>query len=474
MSSKPNILVIMSDQHAPDAIGQLGHPVVQTPALNGLMDRGLTFTSAYSAYPMCTPARASFMTGHLAPEHGVWELGSPLRSDLPTWSHVLRRAGYRTTICGRMHFVGPDIMHGFEHRIFPQYAGVDPVSPHTYADWDEPQGVDHVMVEAVNGAGAQDGATRAEIYDRGVFEAAMAELDSCALNSDPWALTVGFFQPHFPFRISQPWFDQYEGLEIPLPRTPPAGESFGSLIPQQLNNSRKFLGLSDDGLTDDAIRMARCCYYAMISQVDDMIGRMVHRLDELGLADNTWIVYLSDHGENLGEHGLWSKLNFYEDSVRTPLIVVPPNYRMGGRKCGAHVSHIDWFPTVAELAGCETWIEEMPGRSLMPLLETPSESWRGRVVISDYACVGTRVPMRMVLRDNCKASFAAGLPPTLFDLTVDPHEWHDQASDPSRQSLIQDLEGLARQDGWDEHLILEHVRTLQRRLRFIGESESNR
>ncbi|MDP6119037.1 MAG: sulfatase-like hydrolase/transferase, partial [Planctomycetota bacterium] len=105
--SKPNFLVIMSDQHSPDAIGASGHPAVKTPALDSLENRGVTFTSAYCNYPMCTPSRASFMTGLLASDHGVWELGSSLRSDIPTWAHALRGAGYQTSISGRMHFIGP-------------------------------------------------------------------------------------------------------------------------------------------------------------------------------------------------------------------------------------------------------------------------------------------------------------------------------------------------------------------------------
>ena len=123
MTEKPNFLIIMSDQHAPDSIGGMGHPAVKTPSLDQLMSAGISFRNAYCAYPMCTPSRASFMTGQLTPEHGVWELGSPLRSDIPTWAHVLRNAGYATSISGRMHFVGHDQMHGFERRLVSRIRG---------------------------------------------------------------------------------------------------------------------------------------------------------------------------------------------------------------------------------------------------------------------------------------------------------------------------------------------------------------
>lgn len=470
MPDSPNFLIIMSDQHAPDTIGGLGHPAVQTPALDSLMARGVTFTSAYCAYPMCTPARASFMTGMLTPQHGVWELGTPLRSDLPTWAHVLRTAGYRTTICGRMHFVGPDLMHGFEHRIYPQKSGTAPVPPYAYADWDHPQEDDHVMIRAIREAGPTDKPTDAEQYDTGVCEAALQEIKQRAASGDdqPWALMVGLFQPHFPFRISQPYYDRYDGIEIPMPRIPPDDASYASLIPPQLADSRKFLGLTTDGASDEEARTARRCYYAMITQIDEMVGRLVDRLQALGLGDNTWVVYLSDHGDNMGEHGLWSKLNFYEDSVRTPLIIAPPRYSQGGARCAANVSHVDWFPTVLDMVGDGGWIEELPGRSLVPLLENPDDMWIDRAVFSDYACVGTRVPMRMVRRGRWKACFAGGFPPNLFDLDRDPCEWRDMGQSMDRADIIQEMALLARTGGWEPERLREEIGVHQRRLHYIA------
>jgi choline-sulfatase len=471
MPENPNFLIIMSDQHAPDALGGLGHPAVKTPVLDSLMARGITFTSAYCAYPMCTPTRASFMTGKLTPQHGVWELGTPLGPDQPTWAHALRLAGYRTTICGRMHFIGPDVMHGFERRVHPEMQGGR--VPYAYGDWDTPQGDDHVMVKAVKRAGPTADGTTYEKYDGGVCNAALQELENIASSGEarPWALTVGFGFPHFPYQVTPEYWDRYEGVEIPMPRTPPDGRSFEDLIPEQVVDSRRALGLTADGISDEEVRTARRCYYGMITCLDEMIGRLVARVGDLGFADNTWIVYLSDHGDNMGEHGLWSKLNFYEDSVRVPFVIAPPAYAQDGSLCRANVSQVDWFPTLLELTGSEGWHEDLPGRSLVPLIGDPHLTWDDRSVVSDYACIGTHVPMRMVRRGRWKGCFAPGFPPVLFDVENDPHEWTDLGSNPAHAELVAELETLARSDGWDPNALRHEIHTHKRRLKFIAQAE---
>lgn len=471
MPDRPNLLVIMSDQHAPDAIGGLGHPVVRTPSLDRLMSRGVTFTNAYCPYPMCTPSRAGFMTGLRTPQHGVWELGTPLDSGIPTWAHVLRAAGYRTSISGRMHFIGHDKLHGFERRVCPDVGEM--LVPYTYGDWDRPQADDHVMLGAIRNAGPTPEPTGHERYDARVIGAAEAELERLVSDdSRPWALMVGSILPHFAYAVSQPYYDLYDGLDIPLPRRPPGEAAFEELIPAQMGDSRKWLGLTTDGATEEQVRMARRCYYEMISCLDELIGRLLACLDQLGAAEMTWVVYLSDHGDNMGEHGFWSKLNFFEDSVRTPFIVTPPPGSSVGERCAAPVSSLDWMPTVLELAEQGPWPEPLPGRSLLPLIVEPSETWPARTVVSDYACDGTRVPMRMVRHGRWKACFAPGFTPILFDLEDDPHEWHDLGGDFASRDVLADLERMAGADGWDPEELRSEILTHKRRLAFIRRAET--
>lgn len=471
-SSTPNFLIIMSDQHAPETIGGMGHPAVQTPALDQLVAAGVSFRNTYCCYPMCTPSRASFMTGRLTPEHGVWELGTPLRSDLPTWAHVLRRAGYTTSISGRMHFVGHDQMHGFERRVHDEFAHKP--TPYCHADWDKPQEDAHRMLSALKNAGPTAEPTKVQRFDEAVTEAALQELSflTSGESGRPWALMVGLYLPHLRYAVSQEYYDRYDGADIPLPRTPPDGRSYEDSVPAQLEGLRRWQGLTGDGASEEEVRTARRCYYGMITCMDEQIGRLVVHLDRLGVADNTWVVYLSDHGDNMGEHGFWSKLNFYEDSVRVPMIVVPPRCAKAGAQCQAPVSTVDWMTTFLELTGQDRGFEELPGRSLVPLLEDPSEGWPDRVVLSDYACEGTRVPMRMIRRGRWKAWFAPGLPPLLFDLEEDPHEWNDLSGEDSCRDILEDLHQLARSNGWDAQALREDVLRHQRRLRYIEQAES--
>lgn len=472
MPAKPNFLIIMSDQHAPDAMGGTGHPAVKTPSLDQLMSAGITFRDAYCSYPMCTPSRASFMTGQLTPEHGVWELGTPLRSDLPTWAHVLRRAGYAASISGRMHFVGHDKMHGFKRRVHPDIG--EKLIPFTYGDWDKPQDDDYVMLEAIKHAGPTEAPTRTEQFDRAVVDSAVTELSYLASrqNNQPWALMVGLLLPHFPYTVSRPYYDMYDGVDIPVPRVPPNGKRFDEIVPAQLKDNRKWLGLTTDGASAEEVRIARRCYYGMITCMDELVGRLVSHLQKLGAADNTWVVYVSDHGDNMGEHGFWSKLNFYEDSVRIPFFIVPPHYRNAGARCEAPVSIIDWMSTVLELTGEQAAFEELPGRSLIPLIEDPTQQWPDRSVISDYACDGTRVPMRMIRRGRWKAWFALDFPPLLFDLEEDPGEWDNLSGEASSRNILEDLYAIACSSGWNAESLKKDILLHKRRLKYINEAES--
>lgn len=477
MSSQPNILVILSDQHAPGTLGVMGHPCVKTPHLDALAARGVTFTQAHCPYPMCTPSRASFMTGLLAPQHDVWELGMPLGTALPTWPHALRTAGYCTSISGRMHFIGPDQMHGFEHRVAPDgYIGK---SPSAYDPWFKPIEDEHVMIGAIQRAGPTADITLNQKTDMRTHAAAMEELayltNQRKKDGRPWALTASYIQPHFPFAVSQDWWDLYKDVDIDMPAPTPDGKSFASHIPQLMQGSRRWLGCTDDGLKDEEIRNARRAYYAMVTLIDDYAGQLVSQLEAAGELENTIILYTSDHGDNMGEHGMWSKLNFYQDSVGIPFIMAGPGIAQN-QKCAAPVSLVDWLPTLLEMNHQHetgiAWPSSLAGQSLWPLLKEPSQTWVDRVVISDYACGGTRVPLRMVRRGRYKAMFGPPLPPVLFDLENDPHEWRDLGNDPAHVNVLAELYACAQADGWNPQAMLTHIRQQKRTLDFLRQAEA--
>ena len=264
----------------------------------------------------------------------------------------------------------------------------------------------------------------------------------------------------------------YDGVDVPPPRIPPDGQTYEELVPEQLENNRKWLGLTTDGASEEQVRTARRCYYGMITRMDEQIGRLLAHLHRLGAADNTWVIYMSDHGDNMGEHGFWSKLNFYEDSVRVPLVIAPPACARAGAQCRAPVSLVDWMSTVLDLVGRQPAFADLPGRSLLPLIDDPTHRWPDRAVISDYACDGTRVPMRMVRRGRWKACFAPGLPPVLFDLDEDPYEWNDLGGETSAQGILADLHTIACSNGWNPDSVGEQILLHKRRLKYICAAES--
>lgn len=461
----------MSDQHSAGAIGVYGNTAVRSPSLDKLAAEGITFTNAYATYPMCTPARASFMTGLYAPQHRVWELGDPLNSSIPTWAHALRNAGYKTVLAGRMHFIGDDQLHGFENQIYPE---INKYSIVPYGCWDNEKRK-QVMLEAIREAGPVDNETPYQQFDENVCKSAIRQIELFARDrKNPFALMVGFILPHFPFKISHHYYDMYKDRDISLPESPPDLQTFDECIPEMFRSLRQFLGLSSDGLSDQQIVEARRCYYAMVSFVDRQIETLLAKLEHLGLDENTFVIYLSDHGESLGEHGLWSKMTFFEPSIRIPLIVRTPDRKSAGKFCNALVSQIDIMPTFLDLTDQLPWFETLPGRSLLPLLEEPELQWHERFILADYGSVGITEPIRMVRYSNWKACFGDTLPPVLFNLKDDPGEWKNLAEEKSSRQILRKLYELACSDGWNPSTLRSEILKHQRRLRYISESTKNK
>jgi len=460
----PNFLIVMADQYSAYATGVSGYHPVKTPCLDKIAAEGMVFTNAYAAYPMCTPARASFMTGLYTPQHRVWELGDPLSSSIPTWAHALKHAGYRTVISGRMHFVGDDQLHGFENHIYPES---NPVR--SYGFWDNEKR-SKVMLEAIGNASPVDDETAYQRHDRNVCEAAIRKLDFFARDKKtPFALMVGFILPHFPFKITHYYYNLYRNTDIPLPEIPPDSGACEDFIPEIFRSIRQFLGLSSDGVSDHQVIEARRCYYAMVSFIDEQIGKLLAELERLGLDEDTYFIFLSDHGESLGEHGLWSKLTFFEHSIRIPLIVRTPDRKSAGKFCNAPVSQIDFMPTFLDLTGQLPWLEPLPGKSLLPLFENPQEMLSERIILADYASVGITEPIRMVRYGDWKACFGDTLPPALFNLKDDPGEWKNLASKENFRRILKKLHEFACADGWNPSVLKSEILKHQRRLRYISE-----
>ncbi|WP_282029132.1 choline-sulfatase [Paracoccus marcusii] len=458
---KPNILILMADQLSgvlfPDGPAGFLH----TPNLRRLAERSTRFANTYTGSPLCAPGRASFMSGQLPSRTRVYDNAAEFASDIPTYAHHLRRAGYHTCLSGKMHFVGPDQLHGFEERlttdIYPADFGWTPDyrKPGERIDWW------YHNLGSVTGAGVAEITNQLE-YDDEVAHHATRKLYDLARGADdrPWCLTVSFTHPHDPFVARRKYWDLYEGIpELEPPRPIPYDQQ--DPHSQRLMDACDWRGLE---ITDDHIRRARQGYFANISYVDDKIGQILDVLEATRQQD-TIILFLSDHGEMLGERGLWFKMNFFEGSARVPLMIAAPDMAPG--RVDQPVSTIDVLPTLCDLAGLPMdeiapWTD---GRSLAR--DTP----RGPVPM-EYAAEGSIAPM-VALRDGRWKYIACDADPEmLFDVDSDPAERVNLAGDPAHAAVLSDLRAQAAQR-WDLSAYDAQVRHSQARRWIVYEALRN-
>ena len=373
-ATAPNIVLIMADQLTPFTTGPYGHPLVKTPAMNALAARGTTFDAAYTNSPLCAPARFSFMAGQHITRIAAYDNASEFISSIPTFAHYLSRMGYTTCLSGKMHFVGPDQLHGFTERLTTD------IYPADYAwtpDWELPdERIDkwYHNMDSVREAGVA--ATTFQIeYDEEVGFFAQRKLFDYAKqgNPNPFMMVVSFIHPHDPYVALKEWWDLYDPADIDLPRVKIAPED------QDPHSKRVMAGIEalDPLPSDEEIRNARHAYYANTSYFDHWVGRIAKTLADAGMEENTIVMVTSDHGDMLGERDLWYKMNFFEWSSRIPLIIAGPGVAAGARVANA-VSLADILPTVMDIAassGAEKPALGQPidGRSLVPLLRGESD-----------------------------------------------------------------------------------------------------
>ncbi|MFC4427297.1 choline-sulfatase [Deinococcus navajonensis] len=437
--TQPNMLMVMVDQMAHDVIGRLGHPVVQTPHLDRLTARGVAFTNAYCNSPICVSSRTSFMTGTLVRDNGAFDNGSEFPASLPTFVHQLNQVGYLTLLSGKMHFVGPDQRHGFQERLT---SDISPASFDLTPDWargpcaNEGTSVNRLRYPPVRPWSLQMS------YDDEVLHSALVRLRQLGADrqdgrAQPFFLCVSFSHPHDPFLVPQPWWDLYGGVTIPPPSAP--GQALNAMHPYnqwiQVHHEADRFPLDEREITQ-----ARRAYYAAVSYVDQLVGQLLDELERLGL-DDTLIVFTSDHGEMLGQHGMWFKRTFYDGAAKVPLILALPGVRHGA--CRAEVvSLLDLTATLLDYAGAPVRpAMGLPpaGQSLRPLLEDLALAWTGRA-ICEYFSEGTIEPMLMLRTARHKYVYVHRQAPLLFDLVEDPLEQIDLAGHPETAPLCRALQ----------------------------------
>lgn len=459
--STPNILLVMADQLAPHFTSTYGHPLVATPHLDALAARGARFDAAYCHSPLCAPARFTMLAGRSASVIGAFDNASEFAASTPTFAHYLTLAGYRTILSGKMHFVGPDQLHGFEERLTTDIYPADFAWTPDWTRADERIGKWYHNMEVLEEAGRA--VTTYQIdYDEEVGYAARRKLLDVARDTDerPFFLCASFIHPHDPYVARPEWWDLYDHDTIDLP----APVDVDALDP---HTKRIRHGIEADvtAVTEEQVRNARHAYYANVAYFDDWLGRLVTTLEETGRIDDTVVIVTSDHGDMLGDRGTWFKMSFHERSARVPLVVAGPG--VTDRTVSNVCSHLDLLPTLLDIATDGAWPElatPLDGRSLWPVASGDGDAVDETT--GEYLAEMTSHPMFMIRRGPYKYVHCATDPPLLYDVVADPDERHDLAVRPEHAALVADFAAEVTKR-WDSEAIRERVIESQQRRRVL-------
>lgn len=416
---RPNILFLMSDEHRADVAGHAGNDVVRTPVLDDLARTGIVFTNAYTPSPICVPGRQSILAGQFPRTTGCEVFGDDLAPGYMTYPRRLSEYGYRAVVAGKVHHMGTDQMQGWTHRIGMDMAIASGHLPHkdeaSYRNRPEPWMYKWDMAAEVRRAGvgrppymaqddyAVDGALQYihEHFVDSYYDRAIPEV--------PLLLKVSLWQPHYPFMApSQDLFDYY------LPRVRPFENQ--QVFDHPVLGGSRWVVRPGVEVSPREHRRASAAYYAMVENCDRSYRRILDALEHAGQDLDDWIIiYTTDHGEMLGEHGVYEKQRFFEASARVPLIIRWPR-RFAPRVVDRNVSLCDLFATLCDLTGVPI-PDGLDSRSLVGLMDGRDADWPDEAV-SQFD--GTRL---MIKRGDLKYQhYGAEGPDVLFDLAVDPGE----------------------------------------------------
>ncbi len=411
----------MADQLTARALPAYGNRIAKTPHIDALAASGVVFDSFYCNSPLCAPSRFSFLSGRQVSAIGAYDNAAEFPAQVPTFAHYLRRGGYQTVLSGKMHFCGADQLHGFEERlttdIYPADFGWTP-------DWTrfEHRPSWYHTMDSVTQAGPCIRTNQIDFDDDVVFHARQHLFDMARRkDARPFCMVASMTHPHDPYAIPQRYWDRYAGSEIDMPRVRIAADD----LDPHSKRLRHVIGLDVLPVNEVQVRAARRAYYGAISYVDDQVGVLLAALADAGFAKNTVVLLLADHGDMLGERGLWYKMNFFEPACRIPLIVHAPG-RFAARRVVESASLVDILPTLSELAGgaAADFATPLDGNSLVPQLAGAAGSDE---VIGEYLAEGAIAPLVMIKRGRYKFVHSPVDPDQLYDLQHDPDELQNLA-----------------------------------------------
>ncbi|MFC4203362.1 sulfatase-like hydrolase/transferase [Candidimonas humi] len=463
MQQQKNMVIVMSDEHDPRMMGCAGHPFVRTPALDALAAGGARFSNAYTPSPICVPARAAFATGCRVHRIGYWDNAMAYDGAQRGWGHALQERGIRVESIGKLHYRAEEDPAGFDAEHIPMHV----VGGHgmVWASIRDPY-ISRRDGPRMLGERIGPGESPYTDYDRSVTGMACDWLRQAAQDGEPFVLYVGLVAPHFPLIAPPQFYAPYDAMELPEPKLLPRD---GYVRHPWVQEYVDFMDSESRFRSPEERRMAFAAYYGLCSWLDHNVGCIADAVRQSGLDDNTYIVYTSDHGENLGARGVWGKSTLYQESVCVPMILSGPG--IAPAVCDAPVDLLDLYPTILQAAGVATpaLMEGRPGRSLFETLADPDPQ---RPVFSEYHAAGSNSAGYMLRKGRWKYHYYVRHRPELFDLQADPEELRDLAGDPAYAAVqaemhaalleIVDPEATDRQAKRDQRAMIERLGGPQR------------
>ncbi len=460
--STPNILFIQTDQLTAFALGAYGCEFAKTPHIDALAHNGAVFENAYCNFPLCAPSRYSMASGQLASRIGAYDNAVEFPASIPTYAHYLRSFGYQTCLSGKMHFVGPDQLHGFEQRLTPD---IYPADFSWAPNWKNEGQRDTSDTTGVTVSGKCLDSVQLK-YDNLVQERALDKLTELSKSSDqrPFFLQVSYTHPHDPYLCLPEHWDLYDDVDIPLPSIGAMHSSKHDVHSARILKQHSMLDFEFD---QNDIRRARRAYFGSVSYIDDCVGELVSMLEQLNLRENTIVVFTSDHGEMMGERGMWFKKTFFEPAMRIPLIVNNAS-RFSPTRIETPASLVDLLPSFMAWASAGQWratIEPLDGHDLTPFI-LGEQTNLNRTIRAEYLSETTPAPIYMIKKGQYKFIYSVEDPLLLFDLDSDPDETANIASLTSMKAVVEEFKHDIEQH-WDNTALTDAILLSQSRRQLI-------
>lgn len=420
-----NVLFLFSDEHRRDALSCDGHPIVQTPNLDQLAQNGTRFLNAYTTSPICVPARASMASGEYVHKTRCWSNAQAYQGEPNSWGHRLQSQGHRVDSIGKLHYRGNEYDNGFDQEILPMYVR-DGVG------WTKGLLRNHEDVLDCSSYAQKIGAGDDQYtqYNLGVTHKACQWLQDRKnqISDKPWTLFVSWLRPHYPLTCPQEFYDIYPLDKMDHARFLNDKQRLSHSVLKTIRKNFDY----EKHFTPETKQVARASYYGLCSFLDYQVGQVLAALEASGQADNTLIIYTSDHGDHNGDRGLWTKMTLYDESSSIPMIVAGPGIPKH-KTVSTLSSLIDIYPTILTATGAQDDDKIRPGVALQSLA---SSDHMERAILSEYHDGGSPTGMFMLRTDEWKYNYYPGYSPELYHIANDKDELVDLAESPQHQQVV--------------------------------------